>query len=234
MDPTAPTTYRILLTVLTREQASQQELARDLDVSLGQVNAVVRWLEEGGFVERARAEGRTARGRGKEVYLLTNPTGLLRAVSLFRPMARLRQFTVSVDVPKERLVLELARRPVAFCLGTALERYSRFYRADEVSFYAFPGGSRGGVETIRRDLSTSREGITRATCYLLPTKVHGRREEEVADAHKALDVLRSIGFVEKARDRCFTTRVQTVVDLFCDGKAFAARDLLKEVWGVEL
>ena len=234
MDPAAPATYRIILTMLTRKEASQRELARDLDVSIGHVNGVVRWLEQGGFVERGRAEDRTARGRGKEVYRLANPTGLLRAISLFRSMPRLRQFTLSVDVPREKLISDLARRPVVFCLGTALERYSRFYRADEVSFYAFPGGSRGGVETIRRDLSTSREGITRATCYLLPTKVHGRREEEVADAHKALDVLRSIGFVEKARDRCFTTRVQTVVDLFCDGKAFAARDLLKEVWGVEL
>lgn len=234
MDPAAPTTYRILLTVLTRKEASQQGLARDLNVSLGQVNDVIRWLEEGGFVERARSEDRTARGRGKEVYLLTNPTGLLRAVSLFRPMARLRQFTVSVDVPKEKLVSDLARRPVVFCLGTALERYSRFYRADEVSFYAFPGGSGEGVEAIRRDFATSKEGITRATCYVLPTKVHGRREEQVADARSALDILRSFGFVEKARDRYFTTQVQTVVDLFCDGKAFAARDLLKEMWGVEL
>lgn len=126
MDPAAPTTYRILLTMLTRKEASQQELARDLGASIGQVNGVVRWLEEGGFVERARAENRTGPGRGKEVYVLANPTGLLRAVSLFRPMARLRQFTANVDVRREKLVVDLARRPVVFCLGTALDRYSRF------------------------------------------------------------------------------------------------------------
>src|SRR3972149_10132868 len=130
MDPAAPTTYRILLAVLTRKEASQQELARDLDVSIGQVKGVVRWLEQGGFVERGRAEDRMARGRGKEVYRLDNPTGLLRAISLFRSMPRLQQFTLSVDVPKEKLISGLARRPVVFCLGTALERYSRFYRAD--------------------------------------------------------------------------------------------------------
>ncbi len=233
MDPAAPTTYRILLAVLTRKEASQQELARDLDVSVGQVNVVVRWLEQGGFVERGRAEDRTVRGRGSEVYLLVNPSGLLRAISLFRSMPRLRQFTVSVDVPKGKLISDLARRPVVFCLGTALERYSRLYRADEVSFYALPGAGGGGVEAIRRDLAASKEGITRATCYSLPTKVHGRRER-VAEPRGALKGLLSFGFVEKGRGGYFTTRVQTVVDLFCDGKAFAARDLLKGLWGVEL
>ncbi len=233
MDPAAPTTYRILLAILTRKEASQQELARDLDVSIGQVNGVVRWLEQAGFVERGRAEDRTARGRGKEVYHLDNPTGLLRAISLFRSMSRLQQFTLSVDVPKEKLTSDLARRPVVFCLGTALERYSRFYRADEVSFYAFPGAGGRGVDSIRRDLTTSKEGITRVACYSLPTKVHGRREE-VADPRGWLKVLQSFGFAEKAEDAYITTRAQTVVDLFCDGKAFAARDLLKEIWGVEL
>ncbi len=233
MDPAAPTTYRILLAILTRKGASQQELARDLDVSIGQVNGVVRWLEQGGFVERGRAENRTARGRGKEVYLLVNPTGLLRAISLFRSMPSLRKFTMSVDVPKEKLASHLARRPVVFCLGTALERYSQFYRADEISFYAFPGASGMGIEAIHRDLSTSKEGITRATCYSLPTKVHGRREE-VADPRAALKALQAFGFVEKGRDGYFTTWVQTAVDLFCDSKAFATRDLLKELWGVEL
>src|SRR5438093_3017190 len=100
----------MLLTSLTRKEASHQELARDLGVSIGQVNGVVRWLEQGGFVERGRTENRRARGRGKEVYLLSNPTGLLRAISLFRSMPRLRQFTVSVDVPKEKLMSDAARR----------------------------------------------------------------------------------------------------------------------------
>jgi len=221
----------MLLTSLTRKEASHQELARDLGVSIGQVNGVVRWLEQGGFVERGRTENRRARGRGKEVYLLSNPTGLLRAISLFRSMPRLRQFTVSVDVPKEKLMSDAARRRVVFCLGTALERYSRFYRADEVSFYAFPGTR--GVDAIRRDVTGSKEGITRAACYVLPARVHGRREE-IADRRETLKDLQAFGFAEKAEDGYFTTRAQTVVDLFCDGKAFAARDLLKEIWGIEL
>jgi hypothetical protein len=148
-------------------------------------------------------------------------------------MPRLQEFTLSIDVRKERLISDLARRPVVFCLGTALERYSRFYRADEVSFYAVAGGGLRGVESIRRDLATSKEGITRVACYSLPTRIHGRREE-VADPRGALKVLESYGFGERTEDGYITTRPQTVVDLFCDGKAFAARDLLKEIWGVEL
>lgn len=234
MDPTAPATYRILLAFLDRKEASLRELSREVDVSLGQASHVFRWLEASGFAERGHAEDRTRRGRGREVYLLANPTGLLRAISLFRPMAGLRQFTLSIDLPRKELLSTLSGRPVVFCLGTALEVHSRFYRADEVSFYAFPGRTTRGADAIRRDLSAVREGITRASCYLLPTKLHGRREKELTAGRGGLDALKAHGFLEKTRMGYVTTKVQTVLDLFCDGRAFAARDLLKELWGVEL
>jgi len=234
MNPTAPATYRILLTVLARKETSQRELVRNLKVSLGQVNKVFQWLEENHFVERSRAANRAPRGRAQETYTLTNPTGLLRAISLFRPMSRLRRFTVAVDVRKEELLSDLRKRPVVFCLGTALERFSRFYRSDEISFYALDGKGPQSVGAIRNDLAARKEGITRATCYLLPAKVHGRRASEPIETKVVLDRLIAHGFADRASSGYFTTKVQTVVDLFCDGKAFAARDLLKELWGVEL
>jgi len=234
MDPTAPTTYRILLAILARKESSQRELVRDLGVSLGQAHAVFRWLEENGFVERSRSADRHAIGRAQETYLLTNPTGLLRAISIFRPLSHLRQFSVSVDVRKDRLLKGLQNRSVVFCLGTALERYSRFYRADEVTFYALSRGGPDGTESLRRDLVGEREGISRVTCYLLPTKTHGRRATEPRQPARILEALMSSGIAEKTSKGYFTTKVQTVVDLFCDAKAFAARDLLKDLWGVTL
>jgi len=234
MNPTAPATYRILLTVLARKETSQRELVRNLKVSLGQVNKVFQWLEENHFVERSRAANRAPRGRAQETYTLTNPTGLLRAISLFRPMSRLRRFTVAVDVRKEELLSDLRKRPVVFCLGTALERFSRFHRSDEISFYALDGKGPQSVGAIRNDLAARKEGITRATCYLLPTKFHGRRASEPIETKVLLERLMAHGFADRASGGYFTTKVQTVVDLFCDGKAFAARDLLKELWGVEL
>ena len=234
MNPTAPATYRILLTVLARKETSQRELVRNLKVSLGQVNKVFQWLEENHFVERSRAANRVPRGRAQETYTLTNPTGLLRAISLFRPMNRLRRFTVAVDVRKGDLLSDLRKRPVVFCLGTALERFSRFHRSDEISFYALDGKGPQSVGAIRNDLAARKEGITRATCYLLPTKFHGRRASEPIETKVLLERLMAHGFADRASGGYFTTKVQTVVDLFCDGKAFAARDLLKELWGVEL
>ena len=234
MNPTAPATYRVLLGLLARGKASQRELASDLDVSFGQVSNVFRWLEENGFVERGPTVDRGSRGRAREVYLLTNPTGLLRAISLFRPMERLRRFSVTIDVPKEKLLADLRRRAVVFCLGTALERYSRFYRSDEISFYALADTGAHGAEAIRRDLSGEKEGITKATCYVLGTGIHGRRKPEPSPAKDAFGRLARHGVVTRIRGDYVTTKVQTVVDLFCDGKAFAARDLLKDLWGVQL
>lgn len=234
MDPTAPATYRILVTLLARKETSQRELVRDLEVSLGQTNKVFRWLEENQFIERSRRADRIPRGRGQEIYVLANPTGLLRAISLFRPMSRLRQYTVAVDMRKEKLFTDLRKRPVIFCLGSALERFSRFYRSDEISFYALDGKGPQSAGAIRHDLAARKEGITRATCHLLPTRTHGRRVSEPIEAKVVLDRLIAHGFADRASSGYFTTKVQTVVDLFCDGKAFAARDLLKELWGVEL
>jgi len=234
MDPTAPTTYRILVAILTRKESSQRELVRDLGVSLGQANKVFRWLEENNFVERGPSANRKARGRAHETYVLTNPTGLLRVISVFRPLSRFRQFTLALDVRKDRLLENLRKRLVVFCLGTALERYSRFYRADEVTFYALSREGLNGTEALRRDLASEREGISRVTCYLLSTKTHGRRASGPLKPAQVLKAVVDFGVADKTPKGYFTTKVQTVVDLFCDGKAFAAKDLLKDLWGIEL
>lgn len=234
MNLTSPATYRILLALLDRKEVSQRELSESLEISPSHVHRVFRWLEDNRFVERGSVERRSRRGRSRDVYVLVNPTGLLRTISLFRSMDRLRRFVVAVDVPKERLLADLRRHPVVFCLGTALERFSHFYRPDEISFYAFEGEGSEGVDSIRREVSAWKEGITRVGCYALETKTHGRRKEVKIEPRDALERVRAFGYVDKTRRGYFTTKVMTVVDLFCDEKAFAARDLLKELWGVEL
>jgi hypothetical protein len=149
-------------------------------------------------------------------------------------MDRLRVFSMSIDVPKGKLLADLRERAVVFCLGTALERYGRYYRSDEISFYAVSTGGPNGAETIRYDLSSRKEGITRITCYLLDTRSHGRRKPELVPARAMLDRLVRHGVATRIRSDYVTTKEQTVVDLFCDGKSFAARDLLKDLWGIEL
>lgn len=229
MNPTSPKTYLVLLNVLTRKNFSQRELARDLDVSVGHTNNVVRWLEENRFVERqASSPGK------RRSYTVVNPTGLLRAVSLFRPMEQLRRFSLSIDLHKEQLMALLSERQAIFCLGSALERYSEFYRPDEVSFYALGQSGSNSPDVIREDLSARREGITKVSCYGLETKLHGRRRETPRRESELLDYLERAGFVERAGRGLFTSKVQTVIDFFCDGKAFAVRDLLAHIWGVEL
>jgi hypothetical protein len=234
MNPTAPKTYLILLNVLTRKEFSQRELARDLRVSVGHANRVVRWLEENHFVERVGHRERHRLGKAREAYSLVNPTGLLRAISLFRPMRQLHRFTLTLDARKEEVISDLAGRRIVFCLGTALERFSEFYRPDEISFYALTDHNSDSPEAIREDLATRREGITRVSCYALESRSHGRRKEQHTKGEEFLLYLEGMGFLESTQGGLFTTKVQTVIDLFCDEKAFAARELLRDLWGVEL
>ncbi len=234
MDVSAPATYTVLLAILARRQGTPQEIAKGLPVSSVHVHRVLRWLEDNGFVERGTSAQRGTRGRPGEAYVLVNPVGLVRAISLFRPLSRLRRFTLALDVSRSKAIAHLAERPIVFCLGTALERYSRFYRPDEVSFYAFEGVGPDSVDSLRTELSRWKEGMTRVGCYTLQVRTHGRRAVEPMAAAQILRRLEANGFAVRSRKGHYTTKVQTVVDLFGDGRAYAARDLIKELWGVEL
>jgi DNA-binding Lrp family transcriptional regulator len=234
MNPSAPTTYRIIISVLSAKKTSQRELARRLGISIGQVNKVFHWLKENAFVEGYSASDIGRGGARGDSYVLVNPTGLLRAISLFRQMNSLRLFSMAVAGTKQSLISELRSRRVVFCLGTALEAFSEFYRSDEVSFYTVAGSRPEAAERIRESLAAKGEGIARVTCYAMDTRRHGRRAAASADLRGNLDWLRKCGIIERGRGAYFTTKVQTVVDLFCDGRAYAAKDLLRELWGVKL
>ena len=234
MNLSAPTTYRIIIAVLGAKETSQREIARRLGISSGQVNNVFRWLEENAFVEGRASSGRSRSGARGDSYVLVNPTGLLRAISLFRQMNGLRRFSTAVAGTKQNLISELRTHRVVFCLGTALERFSEFYRSDEVSFYIIGGNGNQDIERIRESLAVRGEGIARATCYAMDMRRHGRRAAASTDLSGNLDWLRKCGIIERSHEAYFTTKVQTVVDLFCDGRAYAARDLLRELWGVRL
>jgi hypothetical protein len=133
-------------------------------------------------------------------------------------MKELRAFSVRVDATSEAVIEELEKEGVIFCLGTAQSRYSSYYRPDEISFYALD------PERLLGIFSNASYGDTKIGCY------HIDYVRTVQDRTSLLDTR----FAMNEGSISLTTKVQTVVDMFCDGKGAYAKPLLKELWGVQI
>ncbi|MDO9537593.1 MAG: hypothetical protein Q7J68_04665 [Thermoplasmata archaeon] len=193
-----PKTMMVMKAALSANSFSQLGLRKLCGnrVSVGQVSKVITELQRLGYVERST-------GPDGSRYVLADPVGLLRYVALFRRMDELRAFRVKVAAHEELVIEELGGRGAVFCLGTAMARYSAYYRPGEVSFYA------DDPDGIKKYLETAQPGNTLVCCY--------------GPAGPAMPP-----------EGNFTDRVQTVIDMFCDGKGAYSKPLLRELWGVEI
>jgi len=230
-----PKTLQIMLAALSRRRFSQRGLWKICNltkkVSLGHVNNVIKDLQRNGFIERMwrnrvyEVMGEagfigddTSEIMGRANYMLVDPVGLLRYISMFRSMNDLRLFTLSLNASEERIIKELSRKGAIFCLGTAQERYTPYYRPDEVSFYS------QNPERLYSFLKTARKGLMKVSCYRIDYVRSTRNTKAVLDSFFAL----------RSGNARLTSKVQTVVDMFCDGKGVYTKPLLKGLWGVEI
>ena len=112
MNPTAPKTFQILKYVLDRSMFSQRMIHRKTNISLGQINKVFQWLEDNNFIEKARKIILTdvPKNLGVVRYQLTNPTGLLRAISFFRKMKNNKIIELNLDLKKEDVIKYLTKK----------------------------------------------------------------------------------------------------------------------------
>lgn len=139
-------------------------------------------------------------------YRLRGAAGLVTSVFPYqRAMGDALAALLTVRGSKKDVTEALVHAGGVLCLESALEAYSQFFRADRVCAY------HTDPEQLVAQLSPHEGGV-------LPVNVY------VAD-------LPLEGDVEEGRR---TTRFRTVVDLACDGKLYAAKELLEELWGVVL
>jgi hypothetical protein len=209
MNPVAPMTFAVLRYVLENPETTQRAAARDTGVSLGQVNKVFSWLQENSLIEKIN-KNRTAANTGKTAkYRLSNPTGILRVISLFRPMKNNLILELNLNIKKQEAIKYLRKKKAILCLDSALERYDSYFRGDTVCCYVDPPDR---LETIKKELSRVPSGITKIRCY--------RWDFPDIDISGSKDLA--------------TTETQTVIDLFCDNKAHYTKELLRRRWGMEL
>jgi hypothetical protein len=211
MNPVAPKTYEVLKWVLSQPAISQRMIARNTDISLGQINKVFFWLEENNFIEK-RKKNTQIKDLGTMSYNLINPTGILRAISLFRSMKSNRILELNLDMKKEKAIKYLKKQKVIFCLDSALEKYDSYFRGDTVCCYIVPDER---IKVIKNDLSSVKYGLCRVEFYSWD--------------FRGLDIKNKMNSYNH-----YTTELQTIIDLFCDNKAHYTKVLLRKKWGIQL
>jgi len=108
---------------------------------------------------------------------------------------------INVDMPKAK-VLERIKGKGILCLVSALSYYDDYYRDPTIHIYLED-------EKIIRELKQLPKGYTHIEIY---------KED-----------LNSDDFVKK-KGQIITSKIRTIIDLFCSNKAYAAERLIKKEW----
>jgi len=111
--------------------------------------------------------------------------------------------SLDVEMDREKVAKWLSKKKVVYCLTSALQEYDSYFRDPSINVY--------GDERVVRELEKLPKGLTRVNVY-------------EADMSLEPDT------VEKEGVR-ITSKVRTVIDLFCDNKAYITERLVKRLWG---
>jgi hypothetical protein len=106
---------------------------------------------------------------------------------------------------KEEIKDLLVNEGAILCLESALEEYSQYYRSERVCVY------HTNPDKLLKKILGLEGGIIQINIYYPDISLKND--------------------VEKWRR---TTKFRTVIDLACDGRIYAAKDLLKSLWGVSI
>jgi hypothetical protein len=113
--------------------------------------------------------------------------------------------TIRVRGNRKQVTELLVTLGAILCLDSAVEEYSGFFRPSRVCVY-----HRSPDEVVR--------ACARIEGGILPVQIY-------------IPDIPLEGDVEAGRR---TTRFRTLIDLVCDGNAYAAKDLFESLWGVAL
>lgn len=187
---------------------------KEKPVSLAYVNKVVLDLKTKGFIVPSTKDSIFPIGSGESTpgqirYHLADPLGVLRYIALFRRMDELKEFSMQIEGDENIIKRELASEGAIFCLGSAQIRYSKYFRPDSINFYH--RSPKGLMNKIR----SARPGKKKLNCF-------------------KMDFNSENGFSIDPQSPEYTTKVQTVLDMFCNNEGVYTKSLLKELWGIEI
>lgn len=137
-----------------------------------------------------------------QTYTVPSPVALIKFYSTFRKMETIR---LSLDVGENRdeVMDHFKKENGVFCLTTALEHYTEYVKDPAVHVYV--------ADDFWNEMAIKKEtGKVRVYLYLF----RPYREDNVVER----DGLK------------ITSPMRTIIDLFCDDKAYAADTLIRKTW----
>src|SRR3989338_4669627 len=139
-----------------------------------------------------------------ENYSLVSPTALISLFGIYRNMEKNLLASFSLKPSSKELWKELIQRKVVFCTTSALQQYSSYYKDPSINFYS-------NDKKLLQELGTEPTGLTKVNVYK-------------PDLCLEIDV-------EKKGKMLLTNKVRTVIDLFCNNQAYAAKELIEKTFG---
>ncbi len=179
--------------LLEKKEFTQYRAKKDLKLGMSTVNLTFQFLLEKELIKK---------NNGK--YVLTNPVDLVELVAFFHEMKKLKLGELSTSLPKTA-VLKLLPDSVVFCLETALEQYSNYYKSNNVFFYS----NEKTFKEIQKKLAYKPGNITILVSY----------------KQKPM-----LSVIEKKGNLKFTGKIRTIIDLYSDKKGNAADKLVECLW----
>lgn len=202
IDLTAPVNYRILRTVLLSKEPFLQR-----DVARA---AKAQPTQVGRIVRWLEAHQHATRRKEDGRYEVISPSSLVVALLPYqRTMSGSIVGTVRVRGKMDQIAQMLVKEGATLCLESALAVYSEYFRADRVAVY------HPNPEALLSKLAPNEGGLLPVGVYEADIPLEG--DVEKPDS--------------KSRLRR-TTPFRTLIDLICDNRAYAAKDLFLSLWGV--
>lgn len=139
-----------------------------------------------------------------KAYEVRSPAALIDFFSRHRRMADLKIDSFEIGSNHEEVISYLTKNNVIFCLTTALSYYDQYFRDPLVHAY---------VPNLKfiEDISKKPRGIIKVILY----------QYDLPDKFQIKD------------NRKITSSIRTIIDLYCDDKAYTTEQLIRKIWGHE-
>ncbi|HIH16442.1 MAG TPA: hypothetical protein HA252_03490 [Candidatus Diapherotrites archaeon] len=193
----APKTFQFIEYVLDQKTFTQYRAAKELHLTMPLINQATNYLLKRGFIAHD----------GKQ-YNLRDAAGLIASIHLFRDMKDLQLLEIHTSLEKEKAMASLQATTAApiYCLDTALNNYSNWWRSNLVCAYVEPQA----LDEIHMTFLYHPGNATVLRVFKEKPKVEK--------------------FFE-ARGQRFTAKTRTVIDMVCDKQLNAVEPLFRQLWG---
>ena len=147
-------------------------------------------------------EKRTDRDKRLSVYKLPSPLALIKFYSTFRQMSDLK-VSKNWGTDRNKVIEHFKSQGGVFCLTTALEHYTEYVKDPSIHVYV-------PEEFWTKMQESDVNGTVRVNMY-------------------SFKPYRDNNVIEKDGVK-ITSKLRTLIDLYCDDKSYAAEPLIRQLW----